>query len=89
MLSLTQFQSSLEKNKSELDLFVKNMIRYYPASKNDIGNYILIRLSKHQVWSEKYKKWNTFWNKYCDLLDNQTRISTVIANSRYLALSQL
>lgn len=49
MLSLAQFQSSLEKNKNKLDLFEKNMIRYYPASKNDVGNYILIRLSKHQV----------------------------------------
>ncbi len=46
--SLTYLQSTLEQHNNELDIFLSRMIRYYPDSKNDIGNYILIRLSKNQ-----------------------------------------
>ena len=46
--SLTYLQGTLEQKNNELDIFLNRMIRYYPDSKNDIGNYILIRLSKHQ-----------------------------------------
>ncbi|MBX9809975.1 hypothetical protein K2X92_06300 [Candidatus Gracilibacteria bacterium] len=87
--SSSTFQGHLDRADATLSDFTIKMHQYYPASRKNLGAYILMRLGKEKIGTKKYQKWDCIWTEYCMYLNQKSLASTALANFHHRASSTI